>query len=103
MYTHCRQFPQFKNANDSEIRSVVAAALTQRPHLRQLMRFRNSLVLIALVVLVYVLNDGTTAGLGRALMFSGGLATVFLLLWNLVWVNFVLFRITSGHADAESG
>jgi hypothetical protein len=67
------------------------------------MRLRNSVVVITMVVLVYLLNDGTTAGLGRALMVSGGLTTVLVLLSNLAWINFVLFRITSGHADAESG
>ena len=87
MYTHCRQFPHFKDSSDSEIRLAVVTALTKRPHLRRVMRARNIVIVAAIALAVYILNDGTTSGLGFALILSGGFATVVILLSNFVWVN----------------
>jgi hypothetical protein len=99
MYTHCRQFPHFHGASDTEIRAVVAGALSERPHLRRLMRVRNFFMVVAMVLAVYFLNEGTTLGLGRAMVISGGTATGIVLLWNLAWINWVLFPITSDAVD----
>lgn len=99
MYTHCRQFPHFQGASDSEIRSAVVNAMSERPRLCRLMRLRKFLILIAVAVAVYLLNNGTTSGLGFALMVSGGVATGIILLWNLAWLNWVLFPITSDGVD----
>jgi hypothetical protein len=102
MYTHCRQFPHFHGASDAEIRAVVADTLSERPHLRNVMRIRNTVTVVAMAVAVFLLNEYTSLGLGRAMVVVGGSATSVVLLWNLAWINWVLFPITADAVDTAN-
>lgn len=45
-------------------------------------------------VAAYLLYDPQESNLGVTLMWIGGVGFVLTLLWNLVWLNRVLYRIT---------
>ena len=106
MYTHARQFPHLAGRSDGEIRALARSALDRRPNLRRVARVRNLVVLSGLAALtLYAISFAGTAGRdtrpgddlkfgGLLMLLGGGSATVAVLLWNLVWVNTVLFRIT---------
>jgi hypothetical protein len=94
MYTHCRQFPHLQGLPDAEIRQRVSKALVERPHLLRVMRYRNRLQIVAMALGAYLLYDPQRSNLGFTLMLIGGIAFIFILLWNVVWLNRILFRIT---------
>ena len=94
MYTHCRQFPHLQGLSDAEIRQRVNKALAERPHLIRLMRYRNRILVVAMALAAYLLYDPQRSNLGFTLMVIGGTAFTFILLWNVVWLNRILFRAT---------
>lgn len=95
MYTHCRQFPHLQNRTDNEIRALVQRAMNKRPKLRLILRARNVVVIAIMIFTAMLYLNIHQQELGNALMLAGGLATLIVLIWNFVWVNWVLFRITA--------
>ena len=102
MYTHCRQFPHFQGSSDDEIRALVRRVLDKHPAYRFGMRARNFGVLATLVGVVLVYRDAPQQVLGVALMLAGTLTTLFVLVWNVLCVNFVLFRLTEQELHCAS-
>jgi hypothetical protein len=101
MYTHCRQFPHLVGRSDGDIRSLVRNGMAKRPHLIRIMRVRNIAVLLCMIAIAAVLvwvrpfdPDSTATLTGATLIISGGVGTVLLLIWNLIWVNTVLWKLT---------
>lgn len=94
MYTHCRQFPHFKGIEDLEIYSRVSRSLSSRPCLRSIIRVRNLLLVVTITFGIYFANFGITTRIGGTLMIIGGTGFCVIFVWNLVWVNCVLFPIT---------
>jgi hypothetical protein len=99
MYTHCRQFPHLQGRSDDEIRAIVRRALDERPAYRKAMRVRNFLVLAILASVVLAFQDGPKKRFGYAMMYTGMATTAFVLTWNVVWVNVVLYRLTNPNAE----
>jgi hypothetical protein len=58
------------------------------------MRTRNLAVFSAMGVSIIALMIAGGWSLGQSMLVAGGVATAFLLIWNVVWVNTVLFQIT---------
>ena len=81
---------------------AAVTALSKRPHFYLVTRIRNIVIVAAIFLAVSILDGGTSSGLGSALMLSGGAATAVVLLWNLVWIYWVLFPITSENEDASA-
>src|SRR5262245_13856897 len=102
MYTHARQFPHVAGLRDDKIRGVARRAMQRHPHYRRTIRARNIVVLLAMALGTGLLNAIAGMQVGLALMIVGAAATVFVLVWNLVWVNTVLFRITQEEMEMES-
>ena len=99
MYTHARQFPHLAGLTDDEIRLVARRAMSRHAHYVTIMRCRNAAVLLGMSAVIMLLVSRFGMRLGLAMMIGGGAATVLLLLWNVVWVNTVLFRITRAERD----
>lgn len=93
MYMHARQFPHLQGKTDQEIRLIVFQGLEKRPKYRSLMRARNVIVILVMVIGPAALVSGGLK-LGLSMMIVGGLATALVLVWNLVWLNTILFRLT---------
>lgn len=70
------------------------AALLARPRLIAIMRLRTFLVAFVMMGIVTAVYDPEQSNLGYALFFAGAGGTVLLILWNLVWQNVVVYRIT---------
>jgi uncharacterized membrane protein YdbT with pleckstrin-like domain len=51
-------------------------------------------VLAAIAFGISSADIGTTTKIGRTLTIVGGIAFCFVVVWNLVWINWVLFTIT---------
>lgn len=94
MYTHAREFPHLAGKSDDEIRAIARQAMARNPHLRSIARWRNRVVFSGMGIAILVLVLVGEWRLGQSMLVVGGVATVFVLLWNVVWVNTVLFRIT---------
>ncbi len=94
MYTHARQFPHLAGMDDRQIREVAREAMAKRPLYQLMMRLRNVVVLASMGVAVLVLVWFAEYSLGSALLMVGAIGTAATLIWNLVSVNTVLFRIT---------
>jgi hypothetical protein len=102
MYTHARQFPHLAGMQDAEIRAIASRAMSRYPHLLRVMKIRNRVVLVGLPVAIAAIavfsdlrwNSGPLVRWSIALMAVGGSFSAFLLAWNLIWVNTVIFRIT---------
>jgi len=58
------------------------------------MRFRNAIGMIAMLLAAVVLARVSALSLGVILILVGAVFTGVLLLWNLFWVNTVLYRLT---------
>ncbi len=102
MYTHCRQFPHLSGRSDQEIRALVGNGMRKRPHLIRIMKIRNLAVLAGMIVTATLLWRRGGPGTGNAMMklglvlsICGIAATALILLWNLVWVNTVLWKVTT--------
>src|SRR4051812_13383834 len=104
VYTHCRQFPHLRGRSDDEIRGVVRRALGRRPGYRLALRARNVVILAILLGVFVAYRNAPQQQMGFAFMVAGGLATAFVLAWNILWVNVVLLRITneSGGEDIRN-
>ncbi len=114
LFTHARQFPHLAGRGDGEIRGLVRRGMDRCPALRRVLRLRNVAVLSTLgIAVLYALPRSPQVGdavqpgdalrdIGRLLMICGGAATAIVLLWNLIWVNTVLFRLTQIEAGRES-
>lgn len=94
MYTHARQFPHFTGMSDVEIRTIARRAMANHPGLIRVMRFRNLGTMLAMIVATAVLTLWAALDMGIALMIVGGVATLLVLAWNVIWINTVMFRIT---------
>lgn len=102
MYTHARQFPHLAGMKDSEIRAIASRAMNRHPRLLRVMKIRNRVVLLGLFVAMAAIagfsdlrwNNGSLTRSSIALMAVGGAFSAILLVWNLIWVNTVIFRIT---------
>ena len=106
VYTHARQFPHLVGMADADIRELARRAMARRPDLVRVVRLRNAVVFVCMVAAAAMLGRGGGPGVGkamqaagRAMMIAGAVATVTLLLWNLVWVNTVLFRLTRDEVE----
>jgi hypothetical protein len=93
MYLHARQFPHLQGKTDSEIRLLMFQGLEREPKYRTIRRLRTVVVLLGMVAGVAVLVS-VGVRIGLSLMIVGGVATAVVLLFNLVWVNTVVFRLT---------
>jgi hypothetical protein len=101
-----RQFPHLAGMADADIRALARRALARRPDLVRLLRVRNVVVFVGMVAAAALLGRGGGPGVGGAmqgvgwgLMAAGAGATAALLLWNPVWVNTVLFRLTRAEVE----
>ena len=102
MYLHARQFPHLAGMQDSEIRTIARRAMSRHPNLIRIMRFRNLAVLVGMFLAIAIIAGSTgdaftgdsLVRVGFSLMIVGAVFTLLLLVWNLVWVNTVIFRIT---------
>jgi hypothetical protein len=106
VYTHARQFPHLAGMADADIRELARRAMGRRPDLARIMRLRNVAVVGGMVAAAALLGRGGGPGVGGAMqrvggamMVAGACATAALLLWNLVWVNTVLFRLTRDEVE----
>jgi len=102
MYTQARQFPHFTGMTDDQIRAVARRAMAGNPKYRRLMRVRSLVMLLGMAVTVFGLVSLGGWQLGSAMVFAGVAATVLVLVWNLVWVNTVLFRQTEREIKQKS-
>jgi hypothetical protein len=102
IYTHARQFPHLTGKPDAEIRSIAQAAMRQRPRLLLILRLRNTLIVVGMVVGGVLLARSSTLSSGAILMLIGGAGTAIILVWNLVWVNTVLFSVTKPTKAVDS-
>lgn len=94
MYTHARQFPHLAGKTDEQIRALVSQGMLKRPKYITVMRARNrALFAVMLGAVIGLVRMGNWRW-GAALMLVGAVATFVVLLWNLVWVNVVVFKIT---------
>jgi hypothetical protein len=116
LYTHARQFPHLMGRSDPDIRALARRAVLRRPRLVRVVRLWNVAVVAGMVATAAVLGrvgrdggpgvGGAMLGVGFAVMAAGAGATAVILLWNLVWVNTVLYRVTRDEVqrqDAEPG
>jgi hypothetical protein len=94
MYTHARQFPHLAGKSDDEIRAIARRAMARNPRLRSIAVWRNRVVFSGMAAAIILLVLGAGWKLSRSMMWTGGVATALVLIWNVVWVNTVLFRIT---------
>jgi hypothetical protein len=94
MYTHAREYPHLAGKTDDEIRAIARQGMDGKPQLRTIMRTRNLAVFSAMGVSIIALMIAGGWSLGQSMLVAGGVATAFLLIWNVVWVNTVLFQIT---------
>jgi len=94
MYTHARQFAHLAGKSDEDIRVLVRHALTGRPNLSRVLRVRNRIVYGGMLASAILARQLTSLDLGIILLAIGCAATAFVICWNLVWVNTVLYRIT---------
>lgn len=99
LYSHARQFPHLQGLSTPEIRALARRGLNKQPHLRQLMRYRNVGVVMAMLVAYVLLTKFSGLSLGLRLMIVGGASTAFVLAWNFVWVNVVIYRVTKGEVQ----
>lgn len=94
MYTHVRQFPRLLGRSEDEIRAVVRRAFDKRPGYRTVIRVRAFVILAILIGVVVAYRGAPQKQLGYALMIAGVGTTALVLIWNLFWLNVVLFRLT---------
>jgi hypothetical protein len=87
--------------SDNQVRAVAGLAMRRRPRLMLLMKLRTIAILGAMFTLVWAFQNTGDKWLGRefvslgtSLIVAGGLGTLAVVVWNFVWVNTVLFRIT---------
>jgi len=65
------------------------------------MRWRNVVILWVILISVAILALFSELRFGLILMIVGGLATAAIMVWNLVWLNTVVFRLTK--EEIETG
>ncbi len=94
MYTHARQFPHLQGMSDDTIRALVHSGMAKRPTLLAVMRIRNFAVASAMAVAILGLKYSAGWSAGAAMTAAGLAATVFLLAWNFVWINRVVYKLT---------
>lgn len=99
MYTHARQFPHLMGMDDARIREVVDRGMGRRPVLVRIHRLRNAAVIFGMILTIILLARYSSLKIGLIFTIVGGIGTVFVLCWNLVWVNTVLFRVTRDEVD----
>jgi hypothetical protein len=102
MYTHARQFPHLADMSDAQIREIVRRGMGRRLGLARMMRLRNSVAMIGMVLAAAGLARFSAIDLGLIFMLVGGIATAVILAWNLVWVNTVLFHLTREEVGREA-
>jgi len=79
---------------DEQIRALTRQAMAKRPNYARVMRARNAAVILGMLLGPMILIQIANLRLGTALVIAGAVGTLVLLLWNMIWVNTVLFRIT---------
>lgn len=94
MYTHARQFPHLKGMSDDTIRTLVHSGMAKRPSLIAVMRIRNFVVAAAMASAILGLKNWAGWSAGAAMFSTGLVATLFVLAWNIVWINCVVFKLT---------
>jgi hypothetical protein len=94
MYTHARQFPHLAGMTDEEIRELARRSMDKRPDLVRMMKFRNVLIILGMVIAAALLARFTDYQISSIFMIVGAVSTVATLTWNMVWVNIGLFRTT---------
>lgn len=94
MYTHARQFPHLQGMSDDTIRTLVRDGMAKRPTLISILRIRNVAVAAAMALAVLGLKNVAGWSAGAAMTVAGLVATLFLLAWNYVWINYVVFKLT---------
>jgi len=100
MYTHARQFPHFAGRTDAEIIAIVRRALAKHP---RYFKLRQVQIILTALMLVFTFVGTILAGLklGFAFVAAGVLGTLVILVWNLVWINTALYRITRDEIRAD--
>jgi hypothetical protein len=93
-YAHARQFPHLAGLDDARIREVVIRGMGRRPGLVRVHKLRNAAVVIGMLLATALLARLSSLNLGMIMGLVGAVATAFILCWNLVWVNTVLYRVT---------
>jgi hypothetical protein len=111
LYVHARQFPHLAGRSDPAIRTLARRAMARRPWMLWVLRLRNVSVFAGMIAAIMLLRwsgrpggGGVMQGFGFAMMAAGAGATAFVLFWNLVWINTVLYRVTQDEVqrpDAE--
>jgi len=96
MYTHARQFPHFAGMTDEQIVAVVRRAYAK--HSRFIAVRRASIVGGVTVSIILLMAVGLRAA--HAMEISAAIGAAIFLLWNLVFVNTSLFRLTSEEMQA---
>jgi hypothetical protein len=102
MYTRARQFPHLSGLSDVEIRRIAVRAMQRHPRYVAIMRTRNIVVSLGAGIAVGLLMALNLASLGAALMIVGAISSAFVLLWNLVWINTVIYRITREEIESPN-
>ena len=111
LYTHARQFPHLAGRSDPAIRTLARRAMARRPWVVWVVRLRNAAVVAGMIAAMMLLGwsgrpgvGGVMQGFELAMMTVGAGATAFVLFWNVVWINTVLYRVTQDEVqrpDAE--
>jgi hypothetical protein len=58
------------------------------------MRLRAAGLILGLILAVCMLARYSSLGSGLILVLVGGVGSAFVLCWNLVWINTVMYRAT---------
>ena len=113
LYSHACQFPHLAGRSDPAIRTLARRAMARRPWMVWVVRLRNASVVAGMIAAIMLLRrdgqpdgGGVMRGFGFAMMAAGAGATAFVLFWNLVWINNVLYRVTQDEEQrpgAEQG
>jgi hypothetical protein len=102
MFTHARQFPHLAGKTDDEIRALARRCMDKNPRLRSILRARNRVMFLAMGVAILALITVGGWKLGQSMLVAGAVATAFVLIWNTVWVNTVLYKITEEEVNSPS-
>ncbi|HEX4145741.1 MAG TPA: hypothetical protein VHY91_19705 [Pirellulales bacterium] len=98
IYTNARQFPHLAGKSDAEIRRLARQALEKHPGLIRAMRLRDVIIIFGMTTAGVLLGRLSSLGIGAILMLLGAAGSLFILCWNLVWVNQVLYKLTQHEA-----
>lgn len=94
MYTNSRQFPHLLNKSEEEIAQIEASSLDHHPLMKSISMMRMLIITLAAAASAYLLRQYAElpwAWILGAVLAGAGLVIVG---WHLVWLNWVMFRLT---------